>query len=238
MEPLITFIIPTIGRSTLTKSIESLKKLNFKNWRAVVVFDGIEPNIKEYDNRIKIVKLNKKVGQGRNSAGNVRNYGYNFVNTEWVGFLDDDDTLNPYYIDYLYNDLLQDDIDVLIFRMIYNCGKILPMPEDNDFKINEVGISFCLKTELAKKFLFIPSGTEDFELLDRLRSNGYNIVISDYIGYNVNPNDKYRGGIYKYSDRIYNDIYKYNLITKVLLGFILILLIAYIIYLNTNRHKR
>jgi hypothetical protein len=32
---------------------------------------------------------------GRNSTGNVRNYGINFVHTKWTGFVDD--SLNEKY---------------------------------------------------------------------------------------------------------------------------------------------
>lgn len=94
---LITFVIPTIGRETLKRTINSLKNLNIFNWKAVIVFDGIDPNIKDEDERIKIIKLEKKLGEGRNSAGNVRNHAYQFVDTPWIGFVDDDDTLNKYY---------------------------------------------------------------------------------------------------------------------------------------------
>ena len=41
----ITFIIPTIGRPTLSKSIESLINQTNKNWEAIIIFDGIKPNI-------------------------------------------------------------------------------------------------------------------------------------------------------------------------------------------------
>jgi glycosyltransferase involved in cell wall biosynthesis len=188
---LITFIIPTIGRKTLLRTLNSLKNLKNKNWKAVIVFDGIEPNIKETDNRIKILKLNKKQGNQdkgkRNSAGNVRNYALNFVETKWVGFVDDDDTLNKEYIDKLIEHINKDlNLDLVIFRMRERNGKtILPKVEDKDFKKNEVGISFCLKSQVAKQFNFIPSETEDFDLLERIRSNGKKIIISDYIGYNV-----------------------------------------------------
>lgn len=183
--PIITFVIPTIGRPTLSRTINSLKKLNNRNWKAVIVFDGIEPNIIKDDDRITIIKTDKKEGKDKNSAGNVRNKAYKYIHTEWIGFVDDDDTLNSHYIDYLlkYNNMY--DLDVLIFRMIYENGKILPKLGDNDFKESEVGISFCLRKDIAVKNPFIPSKIEDFVLLDKLRSKNKTIFISDYIGYNV-----------------------------------------------------
>lgn len=183
--PIITFVIPSIGRPTLKRTVESLKKLNVKNWKAIIIFDRVEPNLEEDDPRIKMVKLEKKLGEGRNSAGNVRNFAYQFIDTPWIGFVDDDDTLNPYYIDHLQKESNDSDLDVIIFRMIYEGGLVLPPPEDKDFEMNKVGISFCLKSDVAKQFLFVPNGAEDFYLLDNLRANQKKILMSEYIGYNV-----------------------------------------------------
>jgi hypothetical protein len=97
------------------------------------------------------------------------------------------DTLNPDYIDTLSHELETQTIDVLIFRMIYKDKRVYPLPGATDFEVGYVGISFCLKTPLAKEFLFVPSAIEDFDLLDRLRSAKKVIRISDYIGYNVEP---------------------------------------------------
>jgi glycosyltransferase involved in cell wall biosynthesis len=70
----ITFIIPTIGRETLKDTLSCLLMQTNPNWRAVVIFDGIESNIDVSDERIEIVEA-PKIGIGKNSAGRVRNYG-------------------------------------------------------------------------------------------------------------------------------------------------------------------
>jgi glycosyltransferase involved in cell wall biosynthesis len=188
IKPLITFVIPSIGRKSLKRTINSLKNINNKNWNAIIVFDGIEPNIYIEDiyNRIKVIKSDKKLGEGNNSAGNVRNIAFEHVNTKWVGFVDDDDTLNPTYIDDFLDHLeTNPNLDVIIFRMIYKDGKILPPIDENEFFIHKVGISFCMKTLDANKYKFIPSQVEDFNLLDKLRNDKKNIIISKHINYNV-----------------------------------------------------
>ena len=38
----ITFIIPTIGRDTLLNSINSLFNQTIKEWKAIIIFDGIK----------------------------------------------------------------------------------------------------------------------------------------------------------------------------------------------------
>ena len=75
---LITFIIPTIGRPSLLRAIESLYKQTVWDWKAIVVFDGIQPNISISDPRIKVLHC-EKAGTGEivngqqkiNGAGQV-----------------------------------------------------------------------------------------------------------------------------------------------------------------------
>jgi hypothetical protein len=37
----ITFIIPTIGRKTLSNAIKSLLEQDDNNWNAIIIFDGV-----------------------------------------------------------------------------------------------------------------------------------------------------------------------------------------------------
>ncbi len=180
----LTFIIPTIGRETLSLTLQSLKNQTITNWKAIVIFDGIEPNISETDPRITIIKTPIKLGQGYNSAGLVRNYGIKFVNTEWVAFVDDDDSITPNYIESFLSELWLDP-DVIIFRMTLD-DRVCPSIDSTNFFIKNVGISFAVKTELVSKFIFIPSIEEDFEFLDKVRLKKYKIVLSPYITYTVN----------------------------------------------------
>ena len=185
----ITFIIPTIGRKTLIKSIKSLQNQTNQNWNAIIIFDGIKSNININDPRIKIIEIDKK-GRDKNSAGLVRNIGIKYVKTKWIGFLDDDDYLDDDYIDIFYNELkLNSDLDVLIFRM-KDKDNIFPELDTDNFYINHVGISFIINKEIFNNNLeFIPSSSEDFDYLDRIRTNKYKIIISPSIKYFVRNND-------------------------------------------------
>jgi len=180
----LTFIIPTIGRETLSLTLQSLKNQTITNWKAIVIFDGIEPTISETDPRITIIKTPIKLGQGYNSAGLVRNYGIKFANTEWVAFVDDDDSITPNYMESFLSELWLDP-DVIIFRMTLD-DRVCPSIDSTNFFIKDVGISFAVKTELVSKFIFIPSIEEDFEFLDKVRLKKYKIVLSPYITYTVN----------------------------------------------------
>jgi len=185
-DPLVTFIIPTIGRSTLVNSLQSLEDMKSNLWNALVVFDHVEPTIAETQ-RVKILPLHKKIGFA-NCAGEVRNAGIRQATTEWMAFLDDDDTVTP---DYMYR--LQQEIynhphaSVIIFRMVIR--KQLMPSKSSHFSVGDVGISFAMKRKLYTQFglQFFPNGCEDFDLLHRIQQGGHNIHISNYITYLVRP---------------------------------------------------
>jgi glycosyltransferase involved in cell wall biosynthesis len=181
---LITFIVPTIGRPTLKNTLDSIKSNTDGDWNAIVMFDGIEPTLESDDHRIQILKM-EKTGT-RNNAGLVRNNAIKLVTTPYVGFVDDDDIITSSYV----SDLKKIDVDVVIFRM-KNGSRISPSVHATDFVIYDVGISFCVKTDLFMKenIWFIPSDTEDFDLLDRYRNSGKNIHISPHVNYIVRPGD-------------------------------------------------
>ena len=201
MDALITFIIPTVGRHTLERTIQSLQKLYNPNWKAIIVFDGVQPTITVTDPRIKSIETEKHGFE--NCAGEVRNIGMKLVDTEWIGFVDDDDIVLPNYIDALIYEN-QSYPDVIIFRMSYHNllhnkynirirkQEIITKPAatDLDFKIFEVGISFSIKSKLVlnEGFKFEPSKTEDLYLLDKLRSANKKIILSKAITYVVRPN--------------------------------------------------
>ena len=193
-ENFITFIIPTIGRETLIDTINSLKSQTNKNWKALIIFDGVKPTLQSDDSRINIIEINK-TGTGLNditkshpSAGGVRNVGLKMVDTDWVGFVDDDDTLSENYVEFLQKDITKyDTIKVDIFRMRAKNGDILPDPNDNNFYINKVGISFAVNTKFYKdnNLYFTPSQEEDFYYLDKARNMNAPMLISSQVAYFV-----------------------------------------------------
>ena len=186
----ITFIIPSIGRETLSRTIKSLENQTLGNWKAIIVFDGIKSTISVTDDRISIIETEKK-GISFNSAGNVRNVALKQVYTKWVGFVDDDDTLAEDYVECLYkNTTIFKDVNTFIFRMAFQDGIILPKFEDDNFYINNVGISFAVKTKFYKNknLYFTPGETEDFYYLDTIRNLNEHIIILENIGYYVRCN--------------------------------------------------
>ena len=188
---MITFIIPTIGRNTLVDTINSLLYQTNNLWKAIIIFDGIAPTYTTTDDRIQILQC-EKLGQGINHAGLVRNYGMTFVDTEWIGFVDDDDTLSPNYIEHLLNETMEyETIDIIIFRMfIQEQNNILPKLETDHFYKCQVGISFAIKKKVFDEGChFKASRIEDFSYLEDAKINGHKIMISPYITYFVRNSD-------------------------------------------------
>ena len=105
----VTFIIPSLGRKTLLRSLDSLRSQTNNRWKAVVVFDNIDP-IVESDEKVSVYRYNKPHGH---LAGAVRNFALPLVDTEFVAFLDDDDFLHNTYVDRIL--YWSENYDLIIF---------------------------------------------------------------------------------------------------------------------------
>jgi hypothetical protein len=190
-EPYITFVIPSIGRESIKNSIESLIKQTEKNWNAIIIFDGVKNTYSFDDNRIKIIEIEKiGLSDKKSCAGFVRNIGLKNINinSKWIGFLDDDDTLSAYYIENLIKEDKLNNPDIIIFRMAYDNGYILPTKYDKSIIRNKVGISFCLKTIIAKNTYFENNPYEDYIFLKKMDNLKHKIIISEKVMYFVKMN--------------------------------------------------
>ena len=183
----ITIIIPSIGRETLKNSIQSLLNQTLNKWKAIIVYDGCK-NILDFDllNDIRIsyyeiVKSNGIINQ----AGDVRNYGMQFVKSKWVGFLDDDDCLGKNYVEYFFKNCELFHFDVFIYRMIQEDLKIFPSLHSKDIIPCDVGISFIMNIELFREcgLKFENSHCEDYDFLYIVKKKNHLILISHYIQY-------------------------------------------------------
>jgi UDP-glucose:(glucosyl)LPS beta-1,3-glucosyltransferase len=179
----ITFIIPSINRNTLINSINSLLNQTNKNWECIVIYDGVD-GIEFNDNRIKTIKIEKL---GSNShyhgmSGLVRNAGLDLVKTEWIGFLDDDDTLEPTYVETLFKKYSS--YDFVIWKMKYPNGKVLP--QGNSIKFGDVGISYCYKNKFENIRFDNNRDGEDFDFLLKLNLLTNNYIITPEVMYKIN----------------------------------------------------
>lgn len=116
-------------------------------------------------------------------AGPTRNRGIAITTTDWVGFLDDDDRLDPHYHEWL--DKEAEDNDMVIFQMkngLYTIPGHMMVP---NLKYNWVGISFAMRTEVAREMPFYNMIGEDFDLIQRCIHAGYKVKISPHVAYFV-----------------------------------------------------
>ena len=183
----ITIIIPSIGRETLKNSIQSLLNQTLNKWKVIIIYDGCK-NILDSDLlndvRISYYEIEKTSGV-INQSGDVRNYGMQFVESKWVGFLDDDDCLGKNYVEYFFKNCELFNFDIFIYRMIQENLKIFPSLLSKDIIPCDVGISFIMKIDLFRecRLKIENSHCEDYDFLYSAKKKNHLILISHYIQY-------------------------------------------------------
>jgi glycosyltransferase involved in cell wall biosynthesis len=180
----ITFIIPSINRDTIVKSVNSLLLQTNPNWECIIIYDGVDGT--EFDDpRIKTIKIDKTgmFGSVHGQSGLVRNYGLKQCTTEWIGFLDDDDTIHENYVSTLFEKY--SDYDFIIWRMIEPTGRVIPRVGNNTISFGEVGISFCYKNKFKDLLFDNNRDGEDYDMVQKLKSMSNNYIIASEVYYNI-----------------------------------------------------
>lgn len=184
MRNIITFIIPSIGRQSLNETLKSLLNQTNPNWECIIVYDGVTPNHICNDERIKFISIDKLGGNSsyHGMSGLVRNEGLKICDTEWIGFVDDDDTIDIHYVDTLFSEYV--DYDFVIWKMKYPNGLVLP--KTNQIIFGNVGISFCFKNKFSNLYFDENRDGEDLDFLIKLEKLTKNYIFSPYIYYKIN----------------------------------------------------
>lgn len=157
---MLTIVIPSIGHKDWQRAVDSVRN------QTVPTEWILEPD----------------AGYKGRGAGPTRNLAIQKVETEWVGFCDDDDYLDPHYHEWLVEE--SPSFDMVIFKMKNQPNGGVPYSTDVEMlRYNEVGMSFALKTGLAKRFPFENMLGEDFDLIMRVKNSGARIKISEHIAY-------------------------------------------------------
>lgn len=187
---IITLIMPTINRPSIHAAINSVKEQDADNWILCVAGDGFMPNIIDDDDRIFCIECPRL-----QSAGEVRNYVIqNYVGTDWVGFIDDDDYLYPSYVSRWTLLKNQQNPDVILFKM-NNYGVVVPTEPggewvtDSVIRYGNIGMSFCAKFEILYDNLFdnemLTGSGEDHRMIKTLYNAGYKIWLDTETLYHV-----------------------------------------------------
>jgi glycosyltransferase involved in cell wall biosynthesis len=180
----ITFIIPTIGRDTLTRTLQSLFDQTDPDWSALVIGDHVDGGISNLPQDNRVWSCNLPVRRGTsNHGGQVRNVGIAIALSEWVGFVDDDDRLDPRYVETVRKEA--SDCDLWIFKMKYPDGLVLP--PGGEISGGQIGISFSIRMAFVsdKGVWFNNSSDEDFTFINNCQKFGARVKISKDVGYYI-----------------------------------------------------
>jgi glycosyltransferase involved in cell wall biosynthesis len=177
----------------LNKSILSLVNQTYKNFKTIIVLDECWNKTKEmidtsnYDLDLTILTRDKKEG-----LSYAKNFGLQYVDTEWVGFLDADDLYLPTKLEQQINYIQNNEVDFLGTHCwnINSTGddNLFPSCFDNNLNITHSDISSKIYTEniLTHGSMLIKTNTinnlggyhdvrgmEDWDLWKRAIDNGY-----------------------------------------------------------------
>lgn len=181
-----TFIVPSIGRDTLCRTLKSVVDQTDPDWNALVIGDGLGGNWRCPWHHCKIWTsvVYPKVGFA-NAGGFMRNHGMRNSVAEWFCFVDDDDRLDAHYVEWLKEEGKEKDL--VVFRMLYEDGHKLPPDGTVSLVGGQVGISFAVRAEFQRKhnIWFVPSTEEDWTFLKTAIDLGARGRLSDRVGYYV-----------------------------------------------------
>ena len=139
----------------LDKSILSLVNQTYKNFKTLIVLDECWSKTKEmidssnYDLDLTILIKSKKEG-----LSYAKNFGIQYIDTEWVGFLDADDLYVPTKLEKQVNYIKNNNIDFLGTKSWYinnlNVNELFP-----SWYLTNEETPFCESHEDIKNKLFI-----------------------------------------------------------------------------------
>lgn len=156
MNELITVVVPVYRvEKYLCRCVESIRNQTYTNLEIILVDDGSDdlcPKIcddyLEKDSRIKV--LHQKNG----GLSIARNSGIDIARGEYIAFVDSDDCISPYYIEYLY-------------RAIIETGSCISQCNYEEFdsdSIDNSRVDFCVPIIYSK-----------FDMLKNLSTSGMNV---------------------------------------------------------------
>lgn len=126
MQPLISVIVPVYKvEKYLHRCIDSILEQTFTNFELILINDGSPDNsgviCDEYARMDDRVKVYHKVNEG---AGLARKYGIEKAESEWVVFVDSDDSIPKKALENLVNDSHNGEYDLVVGTFIDNKGHI------------------------------------------------------------------------------------------------------------------
>ena len=114
---MIDLIIPVYNTPSkdIERCLNSILNQSFKNYKVYIIDDGSNKEIKEYlDNYVKY-RDNFMVKHIINSGvSNARNVGIEISKSNYIAFVDADDTIDNYFLEEAYNIIVNNNLDLII----------------------------------------------------------------------------------------------------------------------------
>lgn len=190
----ISIVMPTYNRpDDLKKAIDSVLSQTYKNWELYIVGDNcsvLENVMNEYyDKRIKWWNLENNYGSG---GAVPRNYALKRgVVTDWVTYLDDDNTWEPHHLQSLVDCIEKNPSSSYVFSSMNIEGKPLLFKEPKRGRID----TSCVihKTSLLYKYGYWKDRVEagyahDWEFFSRWVDELYSYTLTPSVNYSIDYN--------------------------------------------------
>ena len=121
--PAISLVMPVYNvERYLSRALESVQNQTFKNFELIIVNDGSTDKSKEIaesfcDKNENFILINQE-NEGPSVA---RNTGLKVCKGDYIGFMDSDDSLEPEFLESLYNAAIENDADIVCcnFNLYY-----------------------------------------------------------------------------------------------------------------------
>ena len=120
----ISIIVPVYNvEKLLSKCVDSILNQNFKDFELLLIDDGSKDKsgliCEEYAKKDSRISVYHKTNGGLSSA---RNYGIEHALGEFITFIDSDDYVDKSMLEILYNNMIENDVDLSItgVRDIYD----------------------------------------------------------------------------------------------------------------------
>lgn len=130
---MISLIIPCYNSSkTLNKCFDSLKNQTYKDFELIFVNDGSIDNTLELLEEIK--KNNSEmnievINQENAGVSAARNVGLRLAKGEYISFVDPDDSVEETFLETLFGDLVDNDVDISVIGVLKSTDKARDMVE-------------------------------------------------------------------------------------------------------------
>lgn len=200
---MISIVVPVYNASaTIEMCVESIRNQTYKQFEVILVNDGSKDDsgekCKKYaeeDSRFHYVE---KTNGGLSDA---RNAGLQHVRGAYVMFLDSDDALSPYALEYLADIIAKSQADIVSFNFTFDYEKIMEQPQQRyeeqrlikedilrRYFMKEVAVTNRIfKAALLDGLAFVKGQiSEDVPYLFRCYQRASSLYVSDYVFYFYN----------------------------------------------------